>query len=142
MSASYDPTLPTALDRARFRLGDTTVDPESSALLPDETYSTLLAANATENEAIAQAADALAARYGQEPDQIGLGGEVTIRWGDRVKTWQALAKVLRGQDTAATAATGTALAQIRPHHRHHRDDHDYSEYHRDLILSEGTWYSN
>lgn len=141
MAASYDPTLPTALDRARFRLGDTTVDPEESALLPDATYLTLLTASATENEAIAQAADALASRYGQEPDQIGLGGEVTIRWGDRVKTWQALARVLRGVDTTAAAATGTALRQVRPCPRHGREDHDRSEYSREWGISEGTWYS-
>ena len=45
MSATYDPTLGTAKDSVRFRLGDTNVTPASNALLSDEEIAALLSAN-------------------------------------------------------------------------------------------------
>lgn len=102
MSATYDPTLTTALDRMRFHLGDTTVVPEESALVPDETYTALLT---LQGEALATAtlAEGLAARFAQEPGLVTVNGK-TISWKDRVSTWLELARRLRADGASALAA--------------------------------------
>lgn len=111
MSASYDPTLTTALDRMRLRLGDTDVEPEEDALAPDETYLALLS---LQGEALGTAtlAESFAARFGQEPGTVTVGGD-TISWKDRVSTWLELAARLR-KDAAAVVAAGNRTTFAGP----------------------------
>lgn len=120
MPATYDAALTTARDRMRFLLGDTDT---SAPLLDDTTYDTLLS-TVGETEGTAQAAEALASRYAQEPDQIGLGGDLQAQWRERVKTWLALAARLRGTAQAAAQAAGWGTR------RAHRGDCDAGEYRR------------
>ena len=106
MSATYDPELPAALDRMRFLLGDTTVDPEEAALVPDETYGAFLTLLG-EPLATATLAEGLAARFAQEPGSVSVGGK-TISWADRVRTWLELASRFR-RDAALAAAAASAI---------------------------------
>ena len=62
MSATYNPNLLTAVDRMRLALGDTNVDPETNALLPDETYVAKLE-DVGETEATATLAESLGTKF-------------------------------------------------------------------------------
>jgi hypothetical protein len=115
VSQTYDPTLPTALDRVRFLLGATDVSSADAALISNEELLSLISKHG-ETEATAQAAEGLASRWAQEPDRVGLDGD-TYSWSSRVSAWQALAKRLRGTAAAATDAllsVGRVVTTVRP----------------------------
>ena len=134
MAATYDPSLPTARDRMRQVLGDTDVDPDSDALLPDETYDARLEEHG-ETLATAILAESLAARYGQEPDAVSVGGQVQVSWRDRCRTWLELAKRLRSVAASAVTAASATLGSTRPR-RPGEDEH--TEYWREW----GPWRTN
>lgn len=126
MTATYDATLPTAKDRLRFALGDTTM---TDVLEQDETY---VAALTLYSEPLATAvmAEALAARFAREPDSIS-GAAGSISWRERVKTWLALAERMRGAvATTSGAMAGTMIAT--------RGDETQSEYVRP---TDQTWWT-
>ena len=109
---TYAPTLLTAHDRVRLALGDTdTVIP----LLPDATVDAAILRHG-EAAAVAVLAEGLAARFAQEPDSITLSG-LSIRWGERVKSWLALASRSR----VAVGAVGVSVET-------YRGEEDESEY--------------
>ena len=83
MSATFSPSLATARDRLRMRLGD--VDTEH-ALLADETYDGAISQYG-ENGAAAFLAAALVAEYGQYPTRTDENG-VTLDFTDRLRAWQ------------------------------------------------------
>jgi hypothetical protein len=102
MSASYDEEQPTDLDRARGLLGDTTVEPETSALHSDEHIEAVLT---REGYALGVAflADELVTRIGQQPVRIADDGS-SIDFSARIPAWQSLATRMRAVAAAATAA--------------------------------------
>lgn len=108
MSASYDPTHPTARDRVRANLGDTEVEPAEDAHHSNEHMDALLLAH---GEALGQAALAheLHARYAQSPVKVSLTG-LSVDLSSFVAVWAVLAKpwvahLARQAASAATAVT-------------------------------------
>lgn len=116
MSATYDETLPTALDRARALLGDTAV---ATPLLSDAHISAVLALMGGFEAGVAWLADELAARFAQRPDSLSDAGS-SLRWSERVAQWRLLAERMRAGDGAATARAATG-ARVR-----HRPRPDYT----------------
>lgn len=110
MTATYDENLPAALDRMRLQLGDTEVDPEENALIPDETYLATLD-RMVELEATAYLAESLATRFGQETGSVRLPSGLQVAWPDRVKTWLELAARLSARLTVTTAQATLATRQ-------------------------------
>lgn len=88
---SYDPTLPTDRDTARFWLGDWA----TTELLPNAQYDAVLALYGLE-PGTAFLADGLAAKYAQEPDRVTLPSGLSVAWSERVRAWRDLAARLRG----------------------------------------------
>lgn len=87
MAATFDPALTDALDRLRFRLGDTDT---TNALLPDETITALLTLHSDDEDLAALAlARGLIQRYAQEPTSVSVDG-MSVSWGERVESWRAL----------------------------------------------------
>jgi hypothetical protein len=87
---SYNDTLPTDKDKARALLGDTA----TLELLTDGHMLAVLALYAF-NGGVAFMAEELAARFAQEPGDIGLPSGLRVSWRDRVSTWLALAAQMR-----------------------------------------------
>lgn len=111
MSATYDETLPTDLDRARSLLGDTEINPAEDALHTDEHILAVLDQESTFEAAVAWLADELAARIAQEPVKVRLRDGTTVDYSARIPVWQALATRLRGVVTATeTSAARTPAA--------------------------------
>lgn len=108
MVATFDLNLPTARDRMRFALGDTNV---AAALEQDETYAATLTLHG-EPLGTAVMAEALAARFAQEPDSVGIDGALSVSWRDRVKTWLALAQRIRTELVVGSGIAG-AIAGTR-----------------------------
>ena len=106
MSATFDPTLPSARDRLRLLLGDYDT---ANALRDDETYDGAIAAYG-EPGAAAYLADGLAAEYAQYPVTTSADG-TSLDFSERVKTWQALAATMRTSPPAG-AASGAAFGTL------------------------------
>ncbi|OJW05789.1 MAG: hypothetical protein BGO39_05015 [Chloroflexi bacterium 54-19] len=109
MGATYDSQLPTAKDRMRHSLGDIDM---TAPLRDDETYAAILTKYG-ETEGTAVMAEALAAEYAQQPDQVTDDG-TTVTWRDRVKTWLELAARLRKALADTAAQSDSALQSVRP----------------------------
>ena len=94
-TATFDPTLPTDLDRMRDALGDVDTD---AALAPDATYLTRLA-DADDDWRLAAAAMArsFASRAAAKPESLSGDGVGSITWGDRAKRWLAIAGHLEAE---------------------------------------------
>jgi hypothetical protein len=83
----FDPTLADAISRVRFAVGDTA----ATSLLPDATYTALLALKADDEVLAARAvAGNLASIYAQQPDSVSSAGE-SAAWRSRVSHWAAIA---------------------------------------------------
>jgi hypothetical protein len=115
VSATYDPTLLSALDRLRFLLGDTDT---AAALLPDETYTAMLASKgADETLAAIALADALIARFAQlatRKSVDGAGGAGSVEYGNRLAAWRELAARLRKEVTQAAIVSRGSGGITRP----------------------------
>lgn len=99
---SYDDTDLTApLNAARALLGDTSND--ANELLTDDHIEAALALYAY-NGGVAFLASELAARFAQQPGDVSLPGGLSASWGERVKTWLALAAQMRAGGVAAAGA--------------------------------------
>jgi hypothetical protein len=137
MAFTFDSTLPTAKDRMRHLLGDTT----SPGLRQDETYLALLS-QMTEAEATATMAESIAAEYAQQPDSVSLPGGLSVSWRERVGTLFDLAARIRADVSAS--AVQQALITVKTHRQ---DDTAYlvSEYGRphpdDFYPSPDPWFS-
>jgi hypothetical protein len=107
MSASYDETLPTPKDEARYLLGDTVVDPPEDALRSDELINAVLSRKGFEL-GLAFIADGLVAEIGQEPVKITLGG-LAVDYSARIPAWKDLASRMRAVAAAAAAAFSNQL---------------------------------
>jgi hypothetical protein len=106
MSASYDEEQPTDLDKARGLLGDTTVDPETSALHSDEHIEAILDRDGF-LLGVAFLADELVTRIGREPVKIASDGS-SLDFSARIPAWQSLGGRMRAQATAALTTTASS----------------------------------
>lgn len=106
MAFSYDKSglATSTLYRARFQLGDTN---EASPLLDDDEISAMVDVYGYA-EGVAQLADGLASRYAQDPDEYEDEGGVRVRWNQKIKVWQDLARRLRAGIALANQPTATA----------------------------------
>lgn len=118
MTATYHDNLDRTLDKVRAALGDVTVGlndadpPVEQALRSDEYYLAQIAIYSTDwRYAAADAAESLAAEYGQSPDSYSESGELSVSWRERVKTWLELATRLRAQ-AARDAESASAGVRI------------------------------
>jgi len=108
LAYTYDPTglKGSPLFRARYQLGDKgQLKDESGAqvwLSQDEELTALIDLFGY-SEGVAQAADALAIQFAQEPTEYKDEQGVTVKWSDRIATWRALAAQLRAPTSVATA---------------------------------------
>jgi hypothetical protein len=95
MTATYDPNLLTAIDRARKALGDTDVSGGgANATNSDEEISAIVSLWG-EAEGTARLADAMIALFAQRPDHFSVVGGITVTWGSRIPGLVAVAKALR-----------------------------------------------
>jgi hypothetical protein len=107
MTATFNPALPTALDRVRFVVGDTVV---ATAEVQDETYTALLTANAQdENKAALAVADYLILFYGRQPDAVEVTGAVKVDFRSRLAALEQIAERLR----VVTGGVGAAASFIQ-----------------------------
>lgn len=109
MTASYNNNLLTALDRIRFTLGDTNVDPAENALKPDEEYLAVIDGADSEAEATALMAEALATQVMQDPDSYSESGGISVSWSSRIKTWLAIAESYRARANVAASTYGQTV---------------------------------
>lgn len=127
MSATYDPTLASALDRVRFAVGDIDVvdtGDGSPALKPDEEYLAVLAVEDTEQGAVATMAMALAAQVMQDPDSYSESGGISLKWSERIKTWLKISE--DAGIRAGTSPTSAGSTQSsRPTRRRNPDCPEY-----------------
>lgn len=109
MVATFDNTLPTPKDRMRAAVGDR--DVPANALRQDEEYEAVwVQQGGDERLATAVVAEGLAAEYAQRVDAFAESGGISVRWGERVKTWLALAAGLR--EALAASATGAGAGMV------------------------------
>ena len=103
---SYDPSLPTTLDRIRLIVGDTS-DDLATELFPDETYTATIAEyGASWKIAAAVMAEAVAVRIEQDPTSFTAQGDMSVGWSDRTRSLRDTAARLR-REAAAEDATGS-----------------------------------
>lgn len=88
MANSYDESLPTDKDWARFKLGDTD---SSEWLLADETITAEIT-RLGKYAGIASLARGLIARFGRESNRLERDGDVKIEWKDRLAGWRQVAE--------------------------------------------------
>lgn len=120
MSATFDPALPSALDRMRLQLGDTGTAPagySSGAYaivkpdLLDSTYDSALVQNGTEVEATINLAQALIGRFAREADKVTIGPD-TFDYTGRTRSLQNLINRLRASQLQVQ---GQARRKMRSH---------------------------
>lgn len=105
---SFDESLTTDLDLARFHIGDTSND-SATELLTDDQIEAVLGLYTPLAIGIAVLADGLAIRFAQKPGSVRLPSGLAVSWSDRVKTWLALAKRLR--DTGSLSGSSVAFSR-------------------------------
>jgi hypothetical protein len=111
MSATFDNTLSRTLDQMRAALGDR--DVPDNALRQDEEYAAQLAISGDAALATAVMAEGLAAEYARRVDSFSESGGISVRWGERVKTWLALAKSIRDGSVTRQASGGVSAVAVR-----------------------------
>jgi hypothetical protein len=103
---SFDDTLPTAADRARYLLGDTSND-SATELLTDDAVDAALSLYGYAG-GVAFMAEGLAARFAQKVSSVGLPGGLSASWSERVKYWLGLAERMRSGGVTAAGAFSVA----------------------------------
>lgn len=114
-TGTYNPDLLTALYRVRFAVGDTTVA-DDAAIKPDEEYLAVIAAEDSEEAAVATMATALAAQVMQDPDSYSESGGISLTWKDRIKTWLSIAKDATARAETAVAGAGETTSSRATRH--------------------------
>lgn len=104
MTASFDPSLPTPLDRMRDALGDIDVE---APLAPDETYMTRLNdAGGSWRLAAAAMARSFASRAISEPSSFTATGDMSVSWNNQAATWLKIAQALEADAARENQAEG------------------------------------
>lgn len=115
MTFSYSPELTEAKDRVRFRIGDTDSSAASGERLENEEIEATLNAQPSLSEAMAQCAEALAAKYFRHATQKQVAS-LKVVYEKRVEHLLDLAKRLRSGVEAIGAVeaviTGTTKTEI------------------------------
>lgn len=105
MSASFNDTLTTDLDKVRFALGDTTVSPAAAALYTDEAISAMLVSAGSVTAATAVLAQGLITRFAYDPVRWSEAGR-SFDYTGRLEVWRALiASASAGQTPGISAIT-------------------------------------
>jgi len=129
MTATFDNTLATPLDRVRRNVGDT------NTALPlredEEILAVLTMYGGDEAAATAAVASGLAVEYAQRPDSISDDG-TTITWRERVKAWVGIAE----SNLSTSASSGGVWSEQLV--RRQGEDYD-PEYDRDRIWTNYGW---
>lgn len=86
----YEDTLPTATDKVRAVLGDTSND-ATTELLSDDHIDAVLAMLATFDAGVAFMANELAVRFAQKPGSVSLPSGLSVSWAYRVAEWRRIA---------------------------------------------------
>ena len=106
MSWGYNPTLPTARDWVRWRIGDTdSTDP----LLTDEEIDAAVALEGNRYLAAALSAESIAAKFAREADKRV--GPLAISASQKAQTYTKLAKRLRTEIATRVAPYAGGISQ-------------------------------
>lgn len=108
---SYDPQLPTTLDRIRMIVGDTSSDVDTE-LFPDETYNATIAEHTNWKLAAAAMADAVAVKIEQDPTSFTAVGDMSVGWSDRTRSLRATASRLRDEAGAEDAPVNNTVVSV------------------------------
>jgi hypothetical protein len=125
MAFTFDENLPTAKDRIRLQLGDTST---ADQLYPDETYLAYLE-RYDEPTTTALLARSLAAKFGRMPTSMSVPDGPSVSWSQRVSAWSDLAKSIETAlgDTFGESAPMFETTLVRAG----MNDGDGGEYWRD-----------
>lgn len=96
--SNYRSDHATALDRARYALGDTGrlyKDNVQVWLLKDETILAEIHPSKGYRQGVAFLADGLITRFAQEPDEYEEESGLKVRWNERIDAWERLAARMR-----------------------------------------------
>jgi len=143
MTASYSPSLATAVDQVRFKIGDTVVSPESSALFSDEEITAMLMANSDDVGSAAMACTrSLIARFSRLVSSSV--GDTSDQYGDLAQHYRDLLSDLKREqatsgNVAAPFAGGISIASKRAY----EDDTDrvVPSFSRDGVGSTGPRFT-
>ena len=108
MTWTYDPSMATAKDRVRFRLGDTI---EADPLLQDEEIAYLIADGGSVGSVTIACADALAARFARMAQSVTDDIGQSVNYGDRAKQFATLATRLRTSGARAGVPFAGGISQ-------------------------------
>lgn len=112
---SFDPSLPSLLDRIRLIVGDTSgpLDGAGDAeILPDETYLATIAEYDNWKLAAAAMAEAVAVRIEQDPTSVSFPADMSVGWSDRTRSLRATAVRLRSEAAAESQATTSGITSV------------------------------
>jgi hypothetical protein len=123
MTASFNPSLPTSLDKMRDVLGDTSL---TAPFAPDETYTAYLAENTNWKLAAAAMARSFASRAINRPTSFTAVGDVAVSWADRAQSWLRIAASLEAQVARETAPSDTGTLNYAYPSRLDDEDGEYS----------------
>ena len=108
---SFDPTIPTTLDRIRLIVGDTSSDP-ATELFPDETYTATIAMYTNWKLAAAAMAEAVAVKIEQDPTSFTAVGDMSVGWSDRTRSLRDTASRLRMEAGAEDVPVGNTIVAV------------------------------
>lgn len=129
MTATFDATAQTDKDWIRRQIGDAIGLPDGALRQDEEIYAVLVRHDGDKFLAMAELAAGLAVEFAEKPDSFSESGGVSVRWGERVKQWNAVALIGRTQAALSTSGMAVSLATTRG------GDDGTSEYVRE------TWFT-
>lgn len=109
---SFDPTLPTTLDRIRLIVGDTSND-ETVEVFPDSVYLAEIDNYTNWKLAAAAMAEAVAVRIEQDPNSVSFPSDMSVGWADRTRQLRATAVRLRQEAAAEDAAGANGVRSVQ-----------------------------
>jgi hypothetical protein len=98
MTATYNDTLPTDLDRARSLIGDTDM---TNALMSDEHVEAVLGYKGSLNAAVAYLATELVARFAKSPIRKSATG-ISVDYTENLKLWRQIAGDATAQEAGGS----------------------------------------
>lgn len=105
---AYDAAHTDAVSRVRFAVGDIGDAP----LLPDATYTALLAQSGATEEGVKRAAAAgLAALYATKPTDVSLPSGLRVAWAQRITQWNRIALGQAGSTAVGGGSFSVALTR-------------------------------
>lgn len=105
---SYDPTLPTTVDRIRMIVGDTSND-VTTEMFPDATYISSISMYTNWKRSAADMAEATAVELDRRRTSVSFPGDMSVGWGDTARTLRAMAIRFRREADDEDAADDGGL---------------------------------